>query len=243
MVRFMITGGTSPFPGWAIWLFLAITVTIVTCIVCLVVWRTSGFRNRSVRHLLLAVLVIATASCWTIYRIESNQRWAARAVANEVADLLVDGHWTERQDTDVRTSKTEGCAQDNGAVATIRLRSLDDLPRLRDMPSEQFEEFIREYEWVAQRMIDGGFDVDRGLETPTGVNFVITASRGDQVAKLLGTPRSISITAAANECNSQGIRNGIIPPDRIVGLDSYTAESVCAIERTPAVLACAPAVN
>lgn len=234
----MITGGTSPFPGWAIWLFIAIAISILTVILLVVVWKTRGFADRSKRHAILAILVVATIGSSIVYRFESNQRWAARAVASEVSDLFAIDPWTEREGITVRTRETDRCAQDNGATATTRVLAVSDLPGLEEVTVREFEETLQRFELGIQNLREHGFEVERALEAPTAVWIVVTASRGDQTVKVLGGPDVVVIHAAANECNSRGIRNGIVPPDRLVGLDVYNPATVCAVERTRVILAC-----
>ena len=80
----MITGGTSPFPIWAILLTIAVPLTALTIFAAIKVWKTSGFSEPSKRRIAFFVITALTLSTWVGYGITSRERWASRAFAVEV---------------------------------------------------------------------------------------------------------------------------------------------------------------
>ena len=228
----MITGGTSPFPIWAILLTIAVPITALTIFVAIKVWRTSGFSEPSKRRVAFFVLTALTLSTWVGYGITSRERWASRAFAVEIMNAFEDTYdikpWPRVGDGG------GGCPSPAGD-ASVRARSTIPQPDLPEIDATALAQEFASFEASLAELEQAGYDVERALQAtsnssvvvPISADFLVT--RDDDAALVVPTPDFLWVFAATTECNSRS-PIGLLRQFQFGTIDELTVEAVCAIE-------------
>ena len=224
----MLTGGTSAFPSWGLWLAAAIAATSITVIALLVFAFSHRVRRSSIARVLVGLLVLTSATTWIGYRIESNQRWAARSLVLEAADAFDETDWTEEGLLRVSTMATEGCAQDNGAFAERQLLMLESGIAFTDMTQAGYASALEQLDSAIERLEALGFSTERrAVENPSGILAMTWMTRGDATIRIQTSGSRLRILGASNECNSALLLSRIDNQNDFVNVVEYSIESVC----------------
>ena len=227
----MITGGTSPFPIWAVLLTIAVPLTVLTLFVAFKVWRTSGFSEPSKRRIAFFVLTALTLSTWVGYGITSRERWVSRAFAVEIMNAFEDSYdikpWP-------RVGDGGGCPSPAGD-ATVRAESTVPRPDLPEIDATALAQEFASFEASIAELEQSGYDVERalrasptsGVVVPISAAFLVT--RDDDAALVVPTPDFLRVVAATTECNSL-TPISLLRQVQFATIDELTVETVCAIE-------------
>lgn len=227
----MITGGTSPFPIWAILLTSAVPLTLLTLFIGYRLWRTNGFSQHSKKRVAFIVLAALTLSNWAGYRFASHERWASRALAVEVMDAF--DHIYDQKPWPRVGDGGGGCPFPAGD-ASVRAESSIPRPELADLDAESLAEEFANFEQALTELEQAGYEIERGVNaststeaiTPIWLSFLVT--RGVDAAFALPLSRLL-VFAATTECNSRSSIS-LFRQDQFDTIEKLTVENVCAIE-------------
>ena len=228
----MITGGTSPFPIWAILLTIAVPLTALTLFAAFKVWRSTGFSEPSKRRIAFFVLTALTLSAWVGYGITSRERWASRAFAVEVMDAF--DHIYDQKPWPSVGDGGGDCPSPAGD-ASVTAESSVPRPELADLDAESLAREFESIEQALTELEESGYEIERGVSAtlnselvrPIFVSFLVT--RDDDAAQVVPAGERLGVVAATTECNS-GRPLGLFRSRQFGAIDELTVETVCAIE-------------
>jgi len=131
---------------------------------------------------------LAALVTWIGYRIESNQRWAARSLVLEAADAFDGTDWTEEGLLRVSTRATDGCAQDNGASAERELLIPGPSFTFEDTTQPEYALALEQLNSAIRRLEALGFSIERTtVGLPGGVTARAWLTRGTK-RSIFGPP-------------------------------------------------------
>ena len=228
----MITGGTSPFPIWAILLTISVPLTALTLFVAFKIWRTSGFSEPSKRRIAFFVLAALALSTWVGYGVTSRERWASRAFAVEGMDAF--DHIYDQKPWP-RVGDGGGDCPSPAGDASATAESSVPRPELADLDAESLAREFESIEQALTELEESGYEIQRGVKAisnselihPIFVSFLVT--RNDDAAHVIPEGERLRVVAATTECNSRGPVS-LFRQEQFSTIDELTVETVCAIE-------------
>lgn len=225
----MISGGTSAWPAWGVWLVVAIAFTVVLIVVLASVALGSGFRQPSRGRVLAVVILAATLVSWVGYRVVSNNRWAARAVVAEMLEPLADAGYNQGGSISVETAD-DSCA--NGATAWSRATRTDPATSYGEASRDELISELERLEALAQAIEADGYEVTRGTLDPFeigGHGLHLLATSGGRAALITFSETGARVSATAHACTAAGTTDSFLVRNAAI-VDRFDLDRVCAVE-------------